>query len=58
MTLRFLTKKVLGGLNDRAMARKLQKGMAAALEGNNHDILTALDEQPKRVRILICTVQL
>ena len=57
-TLRLLTKKVLNGLNDKTMARKLQKGMAAALEGNNHDILVALDEEPETVRILMCTVHL
>lgn len=53
-TLRLLTKKVLGGLDDQTMARKLRKGMAVALEGNNRDILEVLDEEINPVSILKC----
>ena len=42
--MRLLTKKVVDGLPDRVMARRLQKGMAAARNGNQRDILNALLE--------------
>merc|ERR1712179_813972 len=46
-TLRILTKKVLAGLNNRAMAKRLEKGMWAALSGNHDDILKAIQDEEK-----------
>merc|ERR1712018_706889 len=45
-TLRLLTKKVLDGLNDQAMAQRLSNGMSAALKGTHNDILDALQDKP------------
>lgn len=44
-TLRLLTKKVLEGLPDRAMARKLAKGLMAAKHGNRRYVMRALLRQ-------------
>merc|ERR1712218_106139 len=45
-TLRLLTKKVLDGLSDQAMARRLSNGMSVALKGTHNDILDALQDKP------------
>jgi len=46
-TLRILTKNVFAGLKDRTMAKRLERGMTAALAGNHNDIMNALREEHK-----------
>ena len=43
--MRLLTKKVLEGLPDQAMARKLAKGLMAAKHGNRRYVMRALLRQ-------------
>ena len=43
--MRLLTKKVLEGLPDHAMARKLAKGLMAARHGNRRHVMRALLKQ-------------